>query len=117
MEEAMKKTLGIPKMKVALLGVACVALAGMLFAGSPNVDSTESVEVTSCDGQTKHTFATETEGQVIASALMDQWERDNPERDWVSEEKERHKVRPPADNSHLLKDEQGVCGGRLPNLP
>ncbi len=48
-------------------------------------------------------------GKSLADAHMDQWRRKNPERakDWVAEEKERHAIKPPADNSDLLKGEQG----------
>jgi thiosulfate dehydrogenase len=47
-----------------------------------------------------------TKGQAIANELMEQWKRANPDRDWVTEEKERHKIVPPADNSGLLKGGQ-----------
>lgn len=48
-------------------------------------------------------------GKGLADDHMDQWKRKNPVRskDWVAEEKERHKIQPPADNSYLLKGEQG----------
>ena len=48
-------------------------------------------------------------GKLLADAHLDQWKRKNPERakDWVAEEKERHAIKPPADNSDLLKGEQG----------
>ena len=45
-------------------------------------------------------------GQAIANELMEQWKRANPDQDWISEEKERHKIVPPADNSGLLKGGQ-----------
>lgn len=49
------------------------------------------------------------EGQALADSIMSQWKRKNPERtaDWVAEEKERHTVQPPADNSALLSGGQG----------
>lgn len=47
--------------------------------------------------------ARKAEGQAISNELMEQWERANPGRDWVTEEKERHTIKPPADNSHLLR--------------
>jgi cytochrome c len=48
-------------------------------------------------------------GQEIADAHMAQWMVKNPDKsaDWVAEEKERHKILPPADNSYLLEGEQG----------
>jgi thiosulfate dehydrogenase len=45
-------------------------------------------------------------GPAIANELMEQWKRANPDRDWITEEKERHKIVPPADNSGLLKGGQ-----------
>ena len=47
--------------------------------------------------------------EAIAADHMAQWKQRNPDRadQWVQEEKERHKVLPPADNSPLLKGEQG----------
>ncbi len=46
------------------------------------------------------------EGQAIANEIMEQWRRQNPGRDWIAEEKERHKIVPPADNAYLLSGEQ-----------
>jgi len=39
-------------------------------------------------------------------ALMGQWSRTQEDTDWIAEEKERHKIVPPADNSHLLIGDQ-----------
>jgi cytochrome c len=54
-------------------------------------------------------------GEILADALMDQWKRDHPERDWVAEEKEKHELKPPADNSALLEGGQadGHTYGRV----
>jgi cytochrome c len=51
----------------------------------------------------------EKKGQALADSHMAQWNRLNPDRvaDWVAEEKERHKILPPFDNTYLLKGEQG----------
>ena len=55
--------------------------------------------------------------QAIAADHMAQWKERNPDRadQWVAEEKERHKVQPPADNSALLKGDQakGDTYGRV----
>ena len=45
-------------------------------------------------------------GQPLADSLMDQWKRNHPGDAWVAEEKERHTLKPPADNSDLLKGGQ-----------
>jgi cytochrome c len=49
------------------------------------------------------------QGQALADSHMAQWKKKNPERvaDWVAEEKERHTIQPPFDNSYLLKGDQG----------
>lgn len=79
----------------------CVTCAGaVMLAGC-----SDKIEMTTCDGGTA-TVAKNTSGQVLADSLMDQWKRDHPDRDWVAEEKERHTLKPPADNSHLLKGGQ-----------
>jgi cytochrome c len=66
----------------------------------------EEVELTTCDGIGKATVARNDTGQALADGLMDQWKRDHPDRDWATEEKERHELKPPADNSALLEGRQ-----------
>ena len=66
----------------------------------------EEVEFTTCDGHSKVKVAEDAEGQALADTLMAQWRRENPNRNWVAEEKERHELRPSADNSSLLKGDQ-----------
>jgi len=65
----------------------------------------DKVEMATCDGGTT-TVAKNASGQVLADSLMDQWKRDHPDRDWVAEEKEKHMLKPPADNSALLEGGQ-----------
>jgi thiosulfate dehydrogenase len=64
------------------------------------------VEVTSCDGEKTVAVAESLTGQALAETLMDQWTRNHPESHWVAEEKEKHTMKPPADNSYLLKGDQ-----------
>ena len=47
--------------------------------------------------------------EALAQTHMAQWKRKNPDRaaQWIKEEKERHKIQPPADNRHLLQGDQG----------
>ncbi len=42
----------------------------------------------------------------VADALMDQWKRESPDRNWVEAEKEQHTIIPGSDNAHVLKGEQ-----------
>ncbi|MBN2294717.1 MAG: hypothetical protein JXM70_19975 [Pirellulales bacterium] len=69
--------------------------------------SEKKVELDSCDGENKVTVSKDLTGQPLAHALLDQWKRDHPDRDWVAEEKRAHAFKPPADNSDLLKGDQG----------
>ena len=86
-------------MKV-LLCAACISVVMMLTGCS------EEVEFTTCDGRNEVQVAEDTEGQDLADTLMAQWKRENPNRNWVAEEKEQHELKPPADNSSLLKGNQ-----------
>ncbi len=79
-----------------------VAAPPAVAAPAPAVET-----VGSCDGENTVTVAKEATGKALASALMDQWVRDHPEADWVAEEKAKHTMQPPADNSHLLQGDQG----------
>jgi len=78
--------------KAALLIAACAAL-GWIYLGCER-------EAEAPKGAT---------GQEIADTHMAQWKRMNPQKaeDWVAEEKERHRIQPVADNSDILKGEQG----------
>jgi len=97
----MRSKYTIAQLMNVLLCAACI-LVVMTFTGC-----SEEVEFTTCDGHSKVTVAEDTEGQELAAAIMAQWKLENPNRNWVAEEKERHELKPPADNSSLLKGEQG----------
>jgi thiosulfate dehydrogenase len=77
----------------------CVAfvLGAVMFSGCRK-------EVSTCDGRGQAVVSMDAKGQVLADALMAQWKRDHPERDWVEAEKAAHELKPPADNSALLKE-------------
>lgn len=66
----------------------------------------ETVKVGACDGGDAVEVPKDLKGQALADSLMDQWKRNHPEANWVAEEKQRHALKPPADNSHLLKGGQ-----------
>jgi len=76
-------------------------------AQKPAKAGEETVKVGACDGGAAVEVPKSVTGQALADTLMDQWRRDHPEVDWVAQQKERHALKPPADNSHLLKGEQG----------
>ena len=87
--------------KFFLLSAACLSIIIMFAA------CTQESKLTTCDGQGKVEVAQDTTGQALADALMGQWTRDHPDRDWTTEEKLQHELKPPADNSSLLRDGQG----------
>jgi len=94
----MQKTSAIAYIRLTLLCATCAG--AVMLAGC-----SDKMEMATCDGGTT-TVAKNASGQVLADSLMDQWKRDHPDRDWVAEEKERHMLKPPADNSHLLEGGQ-----------
>ena len=99
----MKRHLSLGNMSRAMAVAACLTAA--LCVGScrqgPPAGGTEVVVL--CDGSTKAEIGEGMQGQALADALMDQWKREHPERNWVEAEKERHALQPGADNSGLLK--------------
>ena len=96
----MKKMSTFANFKIVLLFAACLSLV-LIFAACR-----QDCKITTCDGQGKVKVAQDMTGQARADALMDQWTRDHPDRDWMAEEKERHELKPPADNSSLLQGGQ-----------
>lgn len=94
------------RVRNVLLGLGCAVFAGALWLtytyggaaqGAPQTPRTNDQE------------SVRAKGQSLADAHMEQWKRKNPHRvdNWVAEEKERHAIKPPADNSDLLKGGQG----------
>ncbi len=67
----------------------------------------DTMKVGACDGGDAVEVSKELKGKPLADNLMDQWKRNHPEVKWVAEEKERHTLKPAADNSDLLKGGQG----------
>jgi thiosulfate dehydrogenase len=90
-----------------VVGLGCVACAALLWTLSASTPV--SAQEASGDQKTEGGQPDRASGQAIAEAHMDQWKRENPDRvdNWVAEEKDRHAILPPADNSYLLKGGQG----------
>ena len=86
----------------AVIVLAGAALVGLVFV---TIDRTPAGEVQAVTRQETE----KEEGQALADSLMAQWKLKNPDRmdDWVAEEKERHTIQPPADNTEVLKGGQG----------
>jgi thiosulfate dehydrogenase len=68
-----------------------------------------SINVLLCDGKTSVNVPEGTPGTTIAGALMQQWMQRNPDASWEAEERERHTLKPAADNLDLV-GKQGVQG-------
>ena len=96
----MKNMSTFANFRVIMLSVICLLLVIMFTA------CRQENEMTTCDGQGKVKVDQDMTGQVLADVLMDQWTRDHPDRDWMTEEKLRHELKPPADNSSLLQGGQ-----------
>jgi hypothetical protein len=97
-----KRFFGNTNVLVVLTAMITVLVVGMC-KDSPKTD--ETVDVVRCDNE-KATVPIDMQGGELAAALMDQWKRDHPERDWVAVEKASHAIVPGADNYHLLKGDQ-----------
>ena len=100
-------------LSIAALGVLMLRSDRAVATDDPNT-----VEVELCDSQTKVTVPkpanpTRADGQAISDALMAQWRRSHPDRDWVAEELEKHTLVPPADNSKLVGRAQGATYGQI----
>jgi hypothetical protein len=79
----------------------------------PSQGASGNVEVLLCDGQTKVRMPPGTSGTVVASALMAEWLRKNPNANWEAEEREKHTLEPAADNRALVGHLQGQTYGRV----
>jgi len=108
-----------------LLGLTSFGLIGSARAAQDlqplRSDDGASIEVKLCDDETTTRVAADTpktraEGQKIADALMSQWQRKHPEQDWITRERERHMVNPPADNTGLVGKPQGQTYGQVTSV-
>ncbi|MFW6164525.1 MAG: hypothetical protein ACODAJ_17280, partial [Planctomycetota bacterium] len=76
--------------KGAAVAVACLVIVALMVGCAQRLDTSK-------------------DPQALVDDHMAQWKRRNPERarSWIEEEKERHSIQPPADNTHLLTGKQG----------
>ena len=91
----------VAHVRFVLLCAACV-LVTVVLAGCRE----EAELTTTCDGTGKAVVSKDATGRELTDALMAQWQRDHPDADWVAQEKERHELKPPSDNSVLLEGDQ-----------
>ncbi len=103
---------------VVASALAAVLIA-VILAGQHRAGAGEDVEVKLCDNQTTTTVpanqpVTRENGEKIAKALMDQWMRSNPNaKAWIEEERGKHHIEEPADNSSLIGRGQGAIYGQI----
>jgi thiosulfate dehydrogenase len=100
----------------AVLGAALMGARGAVATDPGATPGGTTVEL--CDGKTTVEVAQNTppsreQGQHIADELMAKWKANNPGTDWVDDEKTRHALVPPADNSDLVGRGQGQTYGRI----
>ena len=99
--------------------VLATAVIGAVLLGQHRAGAGENIEVKLCDNQTTTTVpadqaATRENGEKIAKALMDQWKRTNPSAvEWVAEERAKHTITEPANNSGLVGRGQGAIYGQI----
>jgi cytochrome c553 len=99
--------------------VLTAAMIAAVLAGQYRATAQQNVEVKLCDNQTTTTVpanqpATRENGEKIAEALMDQWKRANPDaKAWMEEERSKHTIVDPADNSGLVGRGQGAIYGEI----
>ena len=112
---------------IIALGTMCIAAAALglvLMGGRGTAVATDEgatpggIAVELCDGKTtvqvaENTAPSREQGQRIADELMTKWKANNPGTDWIDDEKTRHALVPPADNSDLVGRPQGQTYGRI----
>lgn len=100
------------------LVIAGSAVLGVGAVVSQRALGGDTMEVKLCDNQTTTTIAadaprTKENGAQIAQTLMDQWLRANPGSNWIAEERAKHQILEPADNSKLVGVGQGTTYGKI----
>jgi thiosulfate dehydrogenase len=104
---------------LAVVSTLAAAIAGAVLANQHRAAAGDDVEVKLCDNQTTTTVpadqpVTRENGEKIAKALMDQWKRAHPDsKAWVEEERAKHTIVDPADNSALIGRGQGATYGQI----
>lgn len=71
------------------------------------------VDVLLCDGETEVFVPQGTPATEVAGALMAEWLRKNPNKNWDQDVRERHGLVPAADNADLVGQGQGQTYGRI----
>jgi thiosulfate dehydrogenase len=77
-------------------------VAGVASLAPPPAAKPGGTEVLLCDGKTKASFPEGTPGDQIASALMSEWLRKNPDPRWETVVRGQHGLEPAADNKALV---------------
>jgi thiosulfate dehydrogenase len=107
------------RLSACVISSLATALTVAVLLGQHRAAAGDDVEVKLCDNQTTTTVpanqpATRENGEKIAKALMDQWKRSNPDaKAWVEEERAKHTIIDPADNSGLVGRGQGATYGQI----
>ena len=103
----------------AIAAVLAVATTVAVLVWQHGAGAAENVEVKLCDNHTATSVpagqpATRENGEKIAKALMDQWMRSSPNATaWMEEERSKHQITEPADNTGLIGRGQGATYGQI----
>ncbi len=104
------------RMRFVLAAAGWLALAATISACGRTEQATRTPASPPQAAAPTVTAAPSQRGQALADSLLAQWKVKNPDEaaDWVADEKARHAIKPPADNSGLLQaggQEQGHVYG------
>jgi len=108
-----------PTTALAVAATLATAIIGAVLASQHRAAAGDDIVVKLCDNQTTTTVpadqpVTRENGEKIAKALMDQWKRAHPDsKAWIEEERTKHTIVDPADNSALIGRGQGATYGQI----
>jgi cytochrome c553 len=108
-----------PVAVAAVSALAAALSAAVVIGQQPTPTPAGNIDVKLCDNQTTTSVPanqpkTRENGEKIAQALMDQWKRANPDaKAWIEEERSKHAIVDPADNSALVGRAQGAVYGEI----
>ena len=93
--------------KRALVAITCVAIVGIIVGCAQGLRSSKGSA--GAAAKAKRDAEIDAKARAMAASDMAQWKRKNPTRarSWIEVERASHKIMPIADNSSLLKGEQG----------
>jgi thiosulfate dehydrogenase len=99
-------------MRTTTISVAVIGLVSLACGGAPSTPATATAEPQAAQPPAEKDQPGRAHAQQIADDIMARWQRENPDRDWEAEVRERHGLVPAADNGALVAP-QGQTYGRI----